>query len=68
MNTTIKPETLEHLQRSLQRDYRNTRRQVIDEDPERMTQVMLNRLGTTINETCTVLKEISRQLAEINKK
>ena len=66
--TTIKPEVLEHLQRSLQRDYRNIRRQVLEEDPERMTQVMLNRLGTTVNETCKALMEISLQLADLNKK
>ena len=60
-------EKVEHLKQALQRDYRNTRRQVMNEDPDRMTQIVLTRLGATINETCKVLDDLLKQLSETNK-
>ena len=64
----LKPEMIEHLSKSLQRDYRNARRLVMNEDPDRMTQIMLTRLGTTVNETCKTLADLSKYISETNKK
>lgn len=56
------------LQQTLQRDYRNLRKLVLDSDPERSTQLALRKLSRDIDETCKLLDDLSKQLHELNKK
>jgi hypothetical protein len=64
MNTTIKPEAVEHVCNSLNRDYRLVRKAVLAEDPDRYTQIMLTRLQSTINDAQRMLKDMSKQLSD----
>ena len=64
MNTTIKPEAVEHLKNKLRFDYRTVRKAVVAEDVDNYTIAMLNRLNNTIEEARKMLDDLSRQLAE----
>ena len=64
MNTKITPESIEHICNQLQRDFRNLRRVVNDMDPEPGTRTFLYRLGHTVDDTCKVLTELSKQQKE----
>lgn len=60
--TTIKPETVEHLKNTLIRDYRNLRRAVTSEDPDYETQILLSRLGRTIEDAKKMLDDLSKNI------
>ena len=64
----IKPETIEQLKQTLQHDFRTVRKRVLEEDPERITQLALQRLGRTVEEASKTLTELSKQINELNKK
>jgi hypothetical protein len=60
--TTIKPEAVEHLKNTLIRDYRNLRRAVTSEDPDYETQILLSRLGRTIEDAKKMLDDLSKNI------
>ena len=60
--TTIKPEAVEHLKNTLVRDYRNLRRAVTSEDPDYETQILLSRLGRTIEDAKKMLDDLSKNI------
>lgn len=60
--TTIKPEAVEHLKNTLIRDYRNLRRAVTSEDPDYDTQILLSRLGRTIEDAKKMLDDLSKNI------
>ena len=63
---TFKPEAVEHLSNTLNRDFRNVRKAVLAEDLDKYTQTMLLRLHYTVEDTRKMLAELSRQLSEKN--
>lgn len=60
--TTIKPEAVERLKNTLIRDYRNLRRAVTSEDPDYETQILLSRLGRTIEDAKKMLDDLSKNI------
>ena len=64
----IIPEQVEHQCNLLQRDYRYIRRAINEADPDAYTKSILNRLGHTVDDTCKMLRELQKQLAEKDKK